>query len=88
MVNVQGIMQERWYCTKCEKHGRVEYSGRNSDVMSVIYLIGDDHLRISPECSGRIKSLQVLNEEDLGNVSQEERNKILQNFGLEADLQP
>jgi len=39
-----------WYCEKCDRLGIVDYDKQQSDVMSVCYLLEDDHRRLSPDC--------------------------------------
>jgi len=42
---------QEWICEKCKRSGKVSYTKDEADVMSVVHKIGDDHKRVSPNCT-------------------------------------
>jgi hypothetical protein len=69
------MYKQIWYCDTCCRDGTVKYGKQDADVMSVVYLLSDDHKRVSPDCSGGSLSLRVVKD-----------RKTLR--GLRAKLQP
>lgn len=53
--------REIWFCETCEKAGRVEPGEQETDVMSVLYLIEEDHIKESPECTESVRKIRVVN---------------------------
>ncbi|MBI2612720.1 hypothetical protein HYW59_02820 [Candidatus Kaiserbacteria bacterium] len=52
--------EQHWTCEKCKATGSVKYQ-LHGDVMSVVYLIEDDHKRVSPDCDQPVSSIRALN---------------------------
>lgn len=51
-------MIQGWVCEKCKKAGEVRYA-KGAGVYEVIYLIEDDHTRVSPECEFSYSSVRI-----------------------------
>ncbi len=54
--------EQRWSCEKCKATGSVKHEQR-ADVMSVVYLIEDDHKRVSPECNQPVRGIRLVKAE-------------------------
>lgn len=52
--------QASWLCDLCGEVGQVRYSRNDADVMSVSYLIEDDHHRVSRDCEVRTSKIRIL----------------------------
>lgn len=61
-VNIKddNVEEREWTCEKCGAKGKVSHE-RNADVLSVVYLIEDDHKRASPECDQPIRGIRIVN---------------------------
>lgn len=56
------MRKQKWFCEVCKVRGEVEYSNKNADVMTAVYLIEDAHQVSSPACPNPIRRLRVVNE--------------------------
>ena len=50
---------QTWFCDKCRQSGAVTYEA-DADVMSVVQLVEDDHIRVSPGCDQPVMMLRVV----------------------------
>lgn len=63
-VGNDGAQEQRWACEKCKATGSVKHE-QHADVISVVYLIEDDHKRVSPECDQPVRGIRLVNAEAL-----------------------
>jgi len=47
-----------WFCEECHATGTV-FHDKHADVMSVMYLISDDHREKSPACLSGVAKIRV-----------------------------
>lgn len=70
-----------WYCGECDRVGAVKYSKKDSDVMSVFYMLKEDHRTVSPQC----RNSQVADRDSriLAITDLEDFKKIRKELGFE-----
>lgn len=58
------MTKQYWFCESCKRVGSV-LTDPDADVMTVVYLIGDNHREISPDCKQTVYGIRVFDEKDL-----------------------
>ena len=55
------MKKQKWFCEVCRTRGEIEYE-EHAGVLSVVYLLGDAHMKARPNCNNPTTRVRVLNE--------------------------